>query len=156
MTSFFRDPEAFDALERIVLPKLFEGRGANDTVRVWVLGCSTGEEVYSIAILMRAYMLTLQGVPKVQIFATDIDEGSLVIARAARYPAPLVGRIDDHGFGRFFEGRARPLHLLGAQPDQGSAVGGAQILEWGARLDGSCSFDASSSSLVDCSSSLRA
>ncbi len=102
MTSFFRDPEAFDARERIVLPELFEGRGANDTVRVWVPGCSTGEEVYSIAILMRAYMLTLQGVPKVQIFVTDIDEGSLVIARAARYPAPLVGRIADHGFGRFF------------------------------------------------------
>jgi two-component system CheB/CheR fusion protein len=55
--------------------------GATDTLRVWVPGCSTGEEVYSIAILMREHMDTLRRAPKLQIFATDIDEGSLAVAR---------------------------------------------------------------------------
>jgi two-component system CheB/CheR fusion protein len=58
VTNFFRDPEAFDALERWVIPQLFAGKGANDLVRVWVPGCATGEEVYSIAILMRERMAT--------------------------------------------------------------------------------------------------
>src|SRR6185312_17550740 len=56
VTSFFRDPESFEALEKDVIPKLFEGKGPDDTVRVWVAGCSTGEEAYSIAILLREHM----------------------------------------------------------------------------------------------------
>ena len=102
VTSFFRDPEAFQALATTALPKLFEGRGADDTVRVWVPGCSTGEEVYSIAILMREYMTTLRAIPRVQIFATDIDERSLAIARTARYPAPLVGGVEPDKIARSF------------------------------------------------------
>ncbi len=102
VTSFFRDADAFHALETTVLPKLFEGRGADDTVRIWVPGCSTGEEVYSIAILVREAMAKLQAVPRVQIFATDIDERSLAIARAARYPAPLVGNVEAGRLARYF------------------------------------------------------
>jgi two-component system CheB/CheR fusion protein len=102
VTSFFRDVDAFRALEQIALPKLFEGRGAEDTVRVWIPGCATGEEVYSIAILMREHMLSLRAVPRVQIFATDIDERSLSIARAARYPAPLVGNVAPERLARYF------------------------------------------------------
>ena len=60
VTSFFRDAAAFEALARNVVPKLFEGRGASDTVRVWAPGCATGEEVYSIAILLREHMDTLR------------------------------------------------------------------------------------------------
>ena len=56
VTNFFRDPEAFEALERLVMPQLFEGKGADDTVRIWVPGCATGEEAYSIAILLREHM----------------------------------------------------------------------------------------------------
>ena len=63
VTNFFRDADAFEALARMVIPKLFEGRGAEDTVRVWVPGCATGEEVYSIAILMREHMETLRNTP---------------------------------------------------------------------------------------------
>ncbi|MDB5378519.1 MAG: chemotaxis protein CheR [Rubritepida sp.] len=102
VTSFFRDADAFEALEKLVVPKLFEGRGADDTVRVWVPGCSTGEEVFSLAILLREHMDTLAAVPRVQIFATDIDEHALGVARTARYPAALLDGVTPERRGRFF------------------------------------------------------
>ena len=73
VTNFFRDPQAFAALEEKVIPALFEGKGPDDTVRVWVPGCSTGEEAYSIAILLREHMPKGSGAPKLQIFASDIE-----------------------------------------------------------------------------------
>ncbi|TGN62485.1 chemotaxis protein CheR [Paracoccus liaowanqingii] len=102
VTNFLRDPEAFAALERQVLPKLFEGRGPGDTVRVWVPACATGEEVYSIAILMREQMDRLTKPPRVQIFATDIDERALTVARAARYPRALLDALTPERRQRFF------------------------------------------------------
>ena len=102
VTNFFRDADAFEALARMVIPKLFEGRGAEDTVRVWVPGCATGEEVYSIAILMREHMETLRNTPRVQIFATDIDEHSLSAARAGRYPPALLDSVTPERRKRFF------------------------------------------------------
>ena len=102
VTSFFRDAEAFDSLAQSVIPRLFEGRGANDSVRVWVPGCSTGEEVFSLAILLREHMGRLTAVPRVQVFATDIDERALVVARAARYPEPLLEGVSPERRKRFF------------------------------------------------------
>jgi two-component system CheB/CheR fusion protein len=102
VTNFFRDAEAFDKLRELVIPKLFEGRGATDTVRVWVPGCSTGEEVFSIAILLREYMDTLRAAPKVQLFATDIDDRALAVARAGRYPEALLDSVSDERRQRFF------------------------------------------------------
>jgi len=103
VTNFFRDREAFAALEKIV-PRLFEGKGADDTVRVWVTGCATGEEAYSIAILLREYADKFgdAGAPKIQIFASDIDENALAIARNARYPALLLRDIPPARLNRFF------------------------------------------------------
>lgn len=102
VTNFFRDESAFEALEKLVVPKLFAGRGAEDTVRIWVPGCATGEEVFSIAILVREYMDRLVAVPRVQIFATDIDDPSLVVARASRYPEALLGNVSPERRRRFF------------------------------------------------------
>jgi two-component system, chemotaxis family, CheB/CheR fusion protein len=102
VTSFFRDAEAFDKLAELVIPKLFENRGAEHAVRVWVPGCATGEEVFSIAILLREYMDTLRAVPRVQIFATDIDEAALSVARAGRYPAALLDAVSAERKKRFF------------------------------------------------------
>jgi two-component system CheB/CheR fusion protein len=102
VTNFFRDKDAFQALQDTVVPRLFEGLGASDTVRVWVPGCATGEEVYSIAILMREHLNTLRNAPKVQIFATDIDDGALSIARAGRYPENLLESISPERLERFF------------------------------------------------------
>ena len=102
VTNFFRDEEAFESLAVNVIPKLFEGRGADDTVRIWAPACATGEEVFSIAILAREQMERLSAVPRVQIFATDIDERALAVARAARYPGPLLENVSPERRRRFF------------------------------------------------------
>jgi two-component system, chemotaxis family, CheB/CheR fusion protein len=106
VTSFFRDQEAFETLTTLVIPRLFEGRGAADTVRVWAPGCSTGEEVISIAILMREHLDTLRAAPRVTIFATDIDEHALAVARAGRYPAALLEGVSPERRRRFFAAQA--------------------------------------------------
>ncbi|WP_024903316.1 CheR family methyltransferase [Robbsia andropogonis] len=102
VTAFFRDDTAFAALADSVIPKLLEGRGSQDTVRVWVPGCATGEEVYSIAMLLREKMENLDHAPRVQIFATDIDDQALAIARSARYPLPLLEGVSEQRRRRFF------------------------------------------------------
>jgi len=102
VTDFFRDAAAFQTLETLVIPKLFESRGAEEEVRVWVTGCSTGEEAYSVAILLREQCEKLASPPKVQIFATDIDEQAMSVARAARYPANLVKEVSPDRLKRFF------------------------------------------------------
>ena len=102
VTNFFRDPAAFRVLETVVIPRLFEDKAAEDEVRVWVTGCSTGEEAYSIAILLREHMDRLQVVPKVKIFATDIDEAAMKLARSARYPANSVKDVAPERLERFF------------------------------------------------------
>jgi two-component system CheB/CheR fusion protein len=106
VTSFFRDAEAFESLRTHVIPRLFEGRGAADTVRVWCPGCSTGEEVISTAILLREHMDTLRAAPRVTIFATDIDEHALAVARAARYPLALLEGVSQERRKRFFSGQS--------------------------------------------------
>jgi len=102
VTSFFRDEEAFQNLAQLVIPKLFEGRNNEDTVRVWVPGCSTGEEVFSLGILMLEYMESLEIVPRVQIFATDIDDSALSVARTGRYPEALLQAVSPARRKRFF------------------------------------------------------
>jgi len=102
VTSLFRDPAAFRSLETLVIQKLFEGKGADEEVRVWVTGCSTGEEAYSIAMLLREYLDNVQAAPKVKIFATDIDEAAMSVARSARYPANSVREVSPERLKRFF------------------------------------------------------
>ncbi len=102
VTSFFRDESAFDVIEHKVIPRIFEGRRADNSVRVWVPGCATGEEAYSLAILMREHMDTLHGPPKVQIFGTDIDEPAIGTARLGRYPTVLLDGLSPQRTERFF------------------------------------------------------
>jgi two-component system, chemotaxis family, CheB/CheR fusion protein len=102
VTNFFRDPEAFETLAQLVVPRLFEGKPAVDTVRVWCPGCATGEEVYSLAILLREHMDTFRTPPKVQIFATDIDQHALGIARSGRYTRQLLENVSSQRLKRFF------------------------------------------------------
>src|SRR5499427_3457322 len=102
VTDFFRDAAAFQALETLVIPKLFEDKGADDEVRVWIAGCSTGEEAYSIAILLQEHLERSLSPPKVQVFATDIDETAMGVARAARYPASVVKEVSPERLRRFF------------------------------------------------------
>ena len=102
VTSFFRDQQTFQLLAEKVVPRLFEGKMADTTVRVWIAGCATGEEVYSLAILLREHMDTLPAAPKVQIFATDIDDLGIATARLGRYPKTLVEGLSEERLRRFF------------------------------------------------------
>jgi two-component system CheB/CheR fusion protein len=102
VTAFFRDEAAFQALTAEVIPRLFEGKGPQDKVRVWVAGCSSGEEAYSIAILLSEHALTLPLPPQLQIFATDVDEDALQAARVGRYRAQALEGMREDRIGRFF------------------------------------------------------
>ncbi|MGV0818217.1 CheR family methyltransferase [Martelella sp. AMO21009] len=103
VTSFFRDARAFETLANDILPRIFKDKRAADSVRIWVPGCATGEEVYSIAILVREYLNAHDGPkPRVQIFATDIDEDALTVARAGRYPDILLEGVSAERRRRFF------------------------------------------------------
>jgi two-component system CheB/CheR fusion protein len=103
VTNFFRDPKAFQALEEQVIPKLFAGKSVGGVIRVWSPGCSTGEEAYSIAILLQERLEMLkQGYNKVQVFATDIDRQAIAVARDGLYPASIAVDISPERLTRFF------------------------------------------------------
>lgn len=102
VTGFFRDPEAFAALRRTVLPRILE-RGGDEPFRIWVPGCATGEEVYSIAILVRELLDGIADAPEAQIFGTDIDERALATARRGRYPKGIESDLSPARLERFFE-----------------------------------------------------
>jgi two-component system, chemotaxis family, CheB/CheR fusion protein len=114
VTNFFRDAKAFDALEQLVMPRLFEGKGPSDTIRVWVPGCATGEEVYSLAIMLREQSEQARSRVKTQIFATDIDDAALGVARAGRYPDTLLQGVSKQRLERFFisEGTSYVINKL--------------------------------------------
>jgi two-component system CheB/CheR fusion protein len=102
VTSFFRDPAAFAALKEQVIPRIFADNDAGTAIRVWVPGCSTGEEAYSIAILIQEQMEVLKQRFKVQVFATDIDRRAIEQARSGAYPASIVADISTERLSRFF------------------------------------------------------
>ena len=102
VTHFFRDSDAFETLGREVIPKLFEGKDATHQIRVCVVGCASGEEAYSIAILLCEHAASLDSAPQLQIFATDIDERGLEIARKGRYPESIEEHISAERLERFF------------------------------------------------------
>jgi two-component system CheB/CheR fusion protein len=101
VTQFFRDPREFEMLER-ELPGLFEGKGTVDQFRVWVLGCATGEEAYSIGMLLAEQLSRIENAPSVQIFATDLDARALGVARAGRYPQTIAADVSPEPLARWF------------------------------------------------------
>ena len=102
VTRFFRDPEAFEALSREVVPALFADRHAGAVVRVWVPGCSTGEEAFSLAMIMSEYAGERQDNVTVSIFATDIDTVAIEQARRGNYPANIAADVSPERLERFF------------------------------------------------------
>ncbi len=102
VTTFFRDPQTFAVLKRSLIPTLFEGKSEQDQVRAWSVGCATGEEAYSLAILLLEHASRLDRPPKIQIFATDLRESSLRCARAGLYPDTIEADIPPERLERFF------------------------------------------------------
>src|SRR5207249_2319341 len=111
VTNFFRDRAAFEALERLVIPALFRGKAAEDQVRVWVIGCATGEEAYSIAMLLAEYARELPAAPDLQVFATDIDEEAIAFARAASFPEAIVADVPPSLLRRYFTKELDGYHV---------------------------------------------
>jgi two-component system CheB/CheR fusion protein len=102
VTSFFRDPEVFQSLTEQVFPNIMLNRAPNDPIRIWVAGCSTGEEVYSIAICLLEFLDTQETVPKIMIFGTDISELAIQKARSGTYIPSMVEQISPERLRRFF------------------------------------------------------
>ncbi|HEX3860317.1 MAG TPA: chemotaxis protein CheB [Stellaceae bacterium] len=102
VTQFFRDPAAFDTLAQKIVPKMIADRGLNDTIRVWVAGCATGEEAYSIAILLREALAGLERRPNIVIFATDLDDRAVAVARSGCYQKSLVRGLSPERLERWF------------------------------------------------------
>jgi two-component system CheB/CheR fusion protein len=102
VTRFFRDPGVFDALKQTILPKIFEDRDVDQQVRIWVAGCSTGEEVYSIAICLLEYLTGHPFEPPIQIFGTDASDRNIQKARAGIFPDSTAGEVSPERLRRFF------------------------------------------------------
>ncbi len=102
VTGFFRDPEAFEALENDILPRLLRGRSGDAPLRVWVPGCSSGEEVYSIVICLLESISKLGLAVPLQIFGTDLSERAIRTARNATYPEAAVSKLSPERQARFF------------------------------------------------------
>jgi two-component system CheB/CheR fusion protein len=111
VTNFFRDPEAFEIIEKEVLPNLLSNKPDGYTLRVWVAGCSSGEEVYSIAIIIRECLETLKRKLNVQIFGTDIDKEAINTARTGIYPENISADISPERLMRFFVKEANTYHI---------------------------------------------
>lgn len=102
VTKFFRDPAAFVILADKVLPAIFELRGVEKQIRVWVAGCSTGEEVYSLAILIRKHMEEIEETFDVKIFATDLDKDSIQFASKGIYPERIAENVPPEHLNSYF------------------------------------------------------
>jgi len=106
VTNFFRDPEVFAQLETTIVPRLFADKMPGTAVRIWICGCSTGEEAYSIAMLLQEQMDTLKRNYLLQIFATDMDNRAIDQARIGLYPASIAVDISPERLARFFTPKA--------------------------------------------------
>jgi two-component system, chemotaxis family, CheB/CheR fusion protein len=102
VTNFFRDTEAFEILGQKVLPELLESKPDGGSVRIWVAGCGTGEEAYSMAILLAEAMTNLKKQLEVQVFATDLDSEGIECARAGLYPESIAADVSSERLQRFF------------------------------------------------------
>lgn len=102
VTKFFRDTDAFSILKEMIIPKLFEGKEIGSTIRIWSSGCSSGEEAYSIAILLYEYLQESKQHFTVQVFATDIDANAIAVARAGIYPLSIASCVSEERLKQFF------------------------------------------------------
>ncbi|HET9590690.1 MAG TPA: chemotaxis protein CheB [Anaerolineales bacterium] len=102
VTNFFRDRESWEALAEQVIPSLFEQKDENNEIRVWSIGCATGEEAYSLAMLLFEHAEGLDFRPRIQLFASDLDEGAIAHARDGLYPAAIEADVSPERLERFF------------------------------------------------------
>lgn len=102
VTSFFRDPEAFNVLKREILPQICDDKAEGYVFRVWIPGCASGEEAYSIAMVLREFIDEARQDLRVQIYATDLDDDAIAVARAGSYPPNIAQDVSTERLRRFF------------------------------------------------------
>ena len=102
VTSFFRDPEAFEVIAGKVIPEIVENKLLVDVLKVWVIGCATGEEAYSLAILIREHLIEVKKDMEVKIFASDIDKEALAKASRGCYPKSISKHVSENRLDKFF------------------------------------------------------
>ncbi len=117
VTSFFREPETFQFLSEKVLPQIMKDRPSETTIRIWVPGCSSGEEVYSIAICLREYFDKTGTNTPVQIFGTDINDKNIEKARAGVYAENITAEVSEARLNRFFTRVDRGYQIIKALRD---------------------------------------
>ncbi len=110
VTNFFRDRDAFDALEKQV-PALFADKSGRDEVRVWVAACASGEEAYSLAMLLSEHARLIDDPPAIQVFATDLDEDAIRAAREGVYPPAIAADVSEERLRRFFTREPRGYRI---------------------------------------------
>ncbi|MCL4501902.1 MAG: PAS domain-containing protein, partial [Deltaproteobacteria bacterium] len=102
VTSFFREPEAFEALQKLVFPEILRKRAEDEAIRIWVPGCATGEEAYSLAISLVEFLGDLASKVQIQVFATDVEEMVIDKARQGIYPESISADVSPERLRRFF------------------------------------------------------
>jgi two-component system CheB/CheR fusion protein len=103
VTNFFRDDGVFEKLAQDVIPQIFANKSRDDEVRVWAVGCATGEEAYSLAILLLEEAARREDAPRLQVFATDMHEASLLRAREGLYSSDIEADVSEERLRRFFQ-----------------------------------------------------
>lgn len=111
VTKFFRDPESFEVLRKKILPNQLRKHPENTNLRAWVPGCATGEEAYSLAILLRECLADIPSSADVQIFGTDLDSAAIETARAGRYPEGIAVDVEPDRLKRFFALKDNAFHI---------------------------------------------
>lgn len=114
VTSFFRDPKVFDFLAETIVPDLVLGRSLDQPLRIWIAGCSTGEEVYSLAMLFQEQITAAKYNIKLQIFASDVDEDAVASAREGLYPETIEADVSPARLARFFTKEGHNYRILPA------------------------------------------
>ncbi|WP_285424728.1 chemotaxis protein CheB [Pseudomonas sp. efr-133-TYG-103a] len=102
VTQFFRDPEAFDVMRDEILGPMLDGEATDAEFRVWIAGCASGEEAYSVAIVLHELLQSRQSLRKVQLFATDLDAEAIKVARAGLYPPTIAQDMSADRLKRYF------------------------------------------------------
>ena len=119
VTSFFRDTKVFDLLTEKVVPDLVRRQPLDRPLRIWIAGCSTGEETYSLAMLFREQISALKPSIKLQVFASDVDPDVVAFAREALYPETIEAEVSAARLARFF---TKEDHGYSVSPELRSAV----------------------------------
>ena len=116
VTAFFREPAVFEELKKRVFPALVENRAAEDPIRIWVPGCATGEEAYSIAICLMEFLDETKVSVPFEIFATDISETAIEKARAGTYTDAALAHVSPQRLARFFTRTERGYQVAKSHP----------------------------------------